>query len=182
MFDSTGSSQLMGCMPAMGRLFRVLVLGCLAFAAGAKAEGRCPPGQYPVASNGCAPIPGYGANQPQQSPQIIQRTIYLESNGAVAVEKKSGRYSFVVDRQSRKEAERDALAECNAAVGGGCRPLYWFRNGCGALAWSNGDVYAATSESKEDSVAAVMKKCADKGVTDCELVDVKCSMPMAPPS
>ncbi len=163
-------------------MFSLLMLGCLAFIEGASAEGRCPPGQYPVASNGCAPIPGYGAGQAQQAPRVIHRTIYLESHGAIAIEPKSGEYEFVVGRSSKSDAKKDAIAGCNARIGGGCKHLMWFMNGCAVLAWGDNQVFTASSETKDEAISEVRENCSNGGVPSCEIIETKCSIPQAPPS
>jgi hypothetical protein len=51
--------------------------------------------------------------------------------GAIAVDRAAGARGVSWDYPSRAAAERRAVAECARA---GCRPVVWFRDGCGAVA------------------------------------------------
>jgi hypothetical protein len=53
--------------------------------------------------------------------------------GAIAYSQSTGAHGWAKDHPSRETAERAALSAC-AENANDCRPLFWFKNGCGALA------------------------------------------------
>jgi serine/threonine-protein kinase len=56
--------------------------------------------------------------------------------GAIAYSTKSGANGWAKDHPSREAAERAAVDECSKHAQD-CRPVLWFKNGCGALAVSS---------------------------------------------
>lgn len=77
-------------------MFPLILVGlllCLFVTGEARAEGRCPPGQYPIGGQGvggCAPIPGSGTGGVQSGPIATGR--WIKTWGAIAGGGKHGRY------------------------------------------------------------------------------------------
>ena len=104
----------------------LLLLAILSTPAVAYAEGRCPPGQYPVGSAqgvlGCAPIPG-GADS-SSSPSAPAPSGKWEKRWGAIAEDSSANARRVVSatgvsesRKSKSEAVSVALDQCR--LGGG---------------------------------------------------------------
>jgi len=95
------------------RAFLLLALLCSATVA--RAEGRCPPGQYPIGSSqgvlGCAPIPGAQQSQQGQGENDVpimppRATGRWYSRFGALVQSKS---TFVVGLSADKESAEEAL-------------------------------------------------------------------------
>ncbi len=106
-------------------LLRTLFLAGLGISQHAKAEGRCPPGQYPIGSAngvlGCAPIPGAGdsggSNAPPpyiQSVKMVPRWIsYARSPDGLVM-------GWSVRQHKERASDRQALKACNKRSGQKC--------------------------------------------------------------
>jgi serine/threonine-protein kinase len=66
------------------------------------------------------------------SPSALLAADYF---GAIAYSTSSGAHGWAKDHASRANAEKAALAAC-AKHAKDCKPVLWFKNGCGALAVS----------------------------------------------
>lgn len=117
---------------------RVLPLGLLFLTTGtAFAEGRCPPGQYPVGDQnvgGCAPIPSSGPAVPASRPTGKWETRW----GAIARDASptpGARLAIGVaeSQRTKKAASAVALAQCVEGGGNDCRVLLAYNNQCAAL-------------------------------------------------
>lgn len=104
----------------------------------AYAEGRCPPGQYPIGGQGvqgCAPIPG--AAQPSQSARPSGE---WESRwGAIAEDKaptpgQSLATGAAVSQKTKKAAVQAALDMCRGQGGNRCEIRISYRDQCAAIA------------------------------------------------
>lgn len=104
---------------------RYILMASLAFSGAVFAEGRCPPGQYPVGSEsgvqGCAPIPGAGgpgaAGAPVATGQWETRWGALAQDAAPA-EGRNLAIGVAASKVSRREAKSIAIAECQRMGGG----------------------------------------------------------------
>lgn len=121
----------------------LLLLGLLSSATVAYAEGRCPPGQYPVGSSqgvlGCAPIPGGGSGASAPAAPVpsgkwekrwgaIAGDVSANARGAVRATGVSE------SRKSKAEAQSVALEQCRGAGGQKCAVMFTYNNQCVALA------------------------------------------------
>ena len=95
--------------------------------------------------------------------------------GAIAYSRSNGADGWAKDHPSGAAAERAALAACRKHAKD-CRALFWFKNGCGALAMSPSPDKAGwgwgTSQKLADAEA--MKACA-KQATNCKLKRQVCT-------
>lgn len=85
----------------------ILLVLLLAFSASAYAEGRCPPGQYPIGGHGvggCAPIPGAGDGS-LKTPQPAGK--WIKTWGAISVSPEGA--SGVSTGRRSKSAQRQRL-------------------------------------------------------------------------
>lgn len=172
---------------------RVALLVLLSLAAfWARAEGGCPPGQFPIGGQGvegCAPIPGAGAWQ--QSPGNASYLSQMEDAaataiaaaaraadkkriredatrdwwGVVVVSTQDGAWNAALNAKTGNDAAVDALSRCK----GTCTPVLSFANSCIAPAYSSeGGMYWSPGDSREKANAAAVATCSAQGGTGCQ--------------
>jgi serine/threonine-protein kinase len=93
--------------------------------------------------------------------------------GAIAYSESTGRFGSSWHLANRSDAEVQAVSLCNRAD---CRPVVWFRNGCGALARArNGAVvYAWSGASLSDAKLRASNRCTAQWGS-CKLICSVCS-------
>ncbi|MCR8715685.1 DUF4189 domain-containing protein [Stenotrophomonas indicatrix] len=150
----------------------------------AQAEGRCPPGQYPIGDGqgvgGCAPIPGSGGGEAQSAPVPTGR--WIKTWGAIATAVSTGDMGASVGRRSRQEAVSEALSRCSNYGAKDCKVGTTYKNQCVAYAdperGSRGRVSYSVASSKEEATSRVLSHCADIGGGQCKVLYTDCSEPI----
>ncbi|CAH0227248.1 DUF4189 domain-containing protein [Stenotrophomonas indicatrix] len=113
-------------------LIGTLLLATLGWAGHVNAEGRCPPGSYPVGSEtgvlGCAPIPGggsgeYAPSSVGSSKRVPQWIAYARSPDGLVL-------GWSVFQHKQKGANKQALKACNARSGQKCEIVASFTGKC----------------------------------------------------
>jgi len=167
----------------------LLLLAILSIPTVAYAEGRCPPGQYPVGGQGvlgCAPIPG-GADS-SSSPSTPAPSGKWEKRWGAIAEDSSANARRVVSatgvsesRRSKSEAISVALDQCRLGGGQKCQILIVYNNQCVALAdtpkgATSASSIAARAETLELARRNALEQCkaAAKG-TECSIIYSACS-------
>ena len=158
----------------MKRLIPVLVI---AWTSIAKAEGGCPDGQYPQQGQGwqaCIPIPGYQTPVVPMEPQRPVR----DGWGAVAGTDDGVPLGQSTNQSSEQAAIRDAIEECKANGGDGCRKYITYKNQCVALASGDDRIkYSFSDISEGDAIRRSMKKCTKAKISNCHTYYSGCSYP-----
>lgn len=177
--------ERMGFSPlhAVGQLGLGLVLFLgIAYPHNARAEGRCPPGQYPIGDQGvggCAPIPGAGggAREPEPAGQ------WHKTWGAIASSDATADAGVATGRSSKENAEQMALADCGRRGASDCRVIYSYRNQC--VAWlvpnsQDGASRAGIASAKNSTEARkfAQQSCVDTGGRACQVVYEDCTKPV----
>lgn len=168
-------------------LSRLLVLSVLFFVAeSAMAEGRCPPGQYPIGDHrapGCAPIPSGVASGSQQGPVATGK--WETRWGAISEDPDSLATGAAVSMKSKRQAVAAATAECKKLGGKSCQLRLAYYNQCAAIADATAESLAkgpgrstiARAETVDLAKSIAMKECASAlGGQTCEVVYSACSM------
>jgi hypothetical protein len=143
------------------------------------AEGRCPPGQYPVGDDragGCAPIPGSGGNQ-SAAPASTGR--WIKTWGAIALSP-NGASGTVTGKVRKAEASNAAVAQCSAAGGTDCRVSFTYKNQCAAAVIANGGLTGTKFGSAATEQAAggiALHDCRSAGGVGCEVICASCTEP-----
>lgn len=157
----------------------VLLLACATFASPAVvAEGRCPPGQFPVGGPGmlgCAPI--NGAAPAQSAPQPTGK--WIDTWGAIAVSDASGDSGVSSGKLSRSDAVSEALQNCTAGGSADCKAQVTYKNQCVAVAKSSiatqeGVAYTGPEETVQ---AEALARCS-RGGRHCQIKYVDCTKPI----
>jgi len=150
----------------------------------AHAEGGCPPGMYPVGGQGvqgCAPIPGAGGSTAQQVPAPPPRPTgkWHKTWGAMAIGR-DGDTGVSKGKDSKREAEKVALAQCATWGADDCKVMLAYENQCAAIAspkGSNTGASFAGGPTIESASNTSMKSCIKAGGVRCEIVYSDCSEP-----
>jgi len=158
----------------------------------ALAEGRCPPGQYPVGSEqgvlGCAPILGGAAGTGETSAPVP--TGKWETRwGAVAEDRESEPGSptstgAVIGQKSKRAAEALALERCERSGGRKCYVRMAYHNQCAAIAdvvysgsMAGGKSTAVSAETLEKAKSLALTQCSTLNTgAACEIAYSACSM------
>jgi len=145
----------------------------------ALAEGRCPPGQYPIGGQGvggCAPIPSSGGAD-SASPRPTGR--WIKTWGAIATAS-NGASGTVTGKLKKADAVKDALAQCSNAGASDCRISFTYKNQCVAavIAQSGfGGTRFATAADEKLAGNVAVEDCKGAGGQGCEVIYSACSDP-----
>lgn len=144
------------------------------------AEGRCPPGQYPIGGQGvggCAPIGGGGGEAGPAAPKPTG--YWIKTWGAISMAP-SGASGTVVGRHSKSEAGKDAVDQCKASGAQGCRVSFTYKNQCAAAAIA-GSGFTGTrfgsGATEEIAQKVAIDDCVKHGGQACEAVYSACTEP-----
>jgi hypothetical protein len=173
------------------RLALLLTLSATAFFA--NAEGRCPPGQYPIGDErapGCAPIPGaYGDAAGTSSP--VPTGKWETRWGAIAEESAARDPGTPLatgvseSRKSEREATSAALEECKRVGGRKCSISITYHNQCVALADPTarqlskgpGKSLGYRAETVDQAKTLALNACRSlDGGQECKIIYSACSM------
>lgn len=162
------------------RLVLISLLFLTSFAV--HAEGRCPPGQYPVGdqnAGGCAPIPG--ATQPSNSAPAGE---WETRWGAIVEDPQNLSTGASVSKRTRREAISAATDECRRVGGNKCQLRIAYYNQCVAIADPaadsrgrvGGESIAYSAVSVQAAKSGALKRCESAGGGQrCTLVYSACS-------
>lgn len=156
------------------------------------AEGRCPPGQYPIGSSqgvlGCAPIPGAQQSQqgqgeddaPLMPPQPTGR--WYSRFGALVQSKSTSVVGLAADKESAEDALEDARMMCGSEGARDCETVFTYSNQCTAwLVPSAESAGSLTGISAGKSIREAEKNarrlCKDATGKKCKVFYSACSLP-----
>lgn len=145
----------------------------------ARAEGVCPPGQYPIGGQGvvgCAPIPSSGPSQPA-SPKPTGR--WHKTWGAIAIST-DGAAGSSVGKRRKGDASRDAELACAKSGSTSCKVAFTFHNQCGAAvvpSSGKGGTLFGRAETSKRAEEIAMNLCVSGGGVDCKSIYSECSKP-----
>jgi hypothetical protein len=172
----------------MSRIVFYLALSAVCYFSGieiAKAEGRCPPGQYPVGGQGvlgCAPIPGYGSDGAAQDDYQRPRGKWRATWGAIGWSPENGIAAVALDQYfSKRKAEAAALKLCAELGGIACEVTLAFYDQCAATA-RNDVVFTSgnaprTEQAQDLAMSTCIKSSERNGVGGiCEITWTGCAV------
>lgn len=161
----------------------ILAFGMLAGGNVALAEGRCPPGQYPIGDSrapGCAPIPA-GGNAGQSSGPVATGK-WLLTWGAVSTSGSTGDAGASVGKLSKSEALNEAKARCEKYGAKDCSKGFAYKNQCVALAFPqkglNGRISISSAKDKDTATDNVLETCKKNGGGNCTVSYADCTEPV----
>ncbi len=139
------------------------------------AEGRCPPGQYPIGGQGvagCAPIPSVPAR-----PSGAWRSTW----GAVATSPTQLAMGVSKDQRRKRRAASEALEQCERSGARDCVVQATYRNECVAVAAPGkpgpGDLVVSTGATPQMVISTSMAMCFSLNRGDCEVGYMHCNAP-----
>lgn len=143
------------------------------------AEGRCPPGQYPIGgqgAGGCAPIPAGG----ESTGEPRATGYWIKTWGAISMAP-NGASGTSAGKLSKSEAGKEALKQCNSTGAAGCRVSFTYKNQCVAAAIAsagfNGTRFG-TGATEPLANGVALDDCKSKGGQGCEVIYSECSDPV----
>lgn len=155
----------------------VLALASLAFTpAMSKAEGGCPPGQYPQQGQGwktCVPIQGY------QSPSAPDQPLppkWKTNWQALAADMPKGIIGTARDQVDRATAEQRALQNCAVNGGTACKIHGSVGNGCLAMVVGESTTSFDSGSTQEQATGSAMESCKGENQS-CEVYFELCNAP-----
>ncbi len=147
----------------------------------ANAEGRCPPGQYPIGGQGvggCAPIPGGTTGAGQASPVATGR--WIKTWGAIALAK-GGDVGVALGKRKKRDAASESLANCAQRGATDCRVVLEFNNQCAAFVSPSDARFGGSTFARAASVDAASKMavdaCLKQGSDGCKVIYSGCTEP-----
>lgn len=154
------------------------------------AEGRCPPGQYPVGGQGvggCAPIPGAAASQQRAAPQATAPTSRWGTRwGAIVASAATSDAGAATGRLTKSDALSEAMAKCRRNGATDCKVMAEYSNQC--VAWvvpDGGDATALGGLGEGATPELAMKKaqsyCENRAGNGCKVAYSACSLPEIEP-
>lgn len=90
------------------------------------------------------------------------------TNGAIAYHRGSGSFGFAVDRRTAREAQIEALKQCNNSE---CEVVLSLKNGCGALAAFEKTFFVSRGATRAEAEAKSKRQCGPR----CEVVVWACT-------
>jgi len=164
------------------------LLLCVAGIGPAAAEGRCPPGQYPIGDQGvggCAPIPGGGSGS-SGSQEIRLSTPaghWIKTWGAIAEATATSDAGVSDGKRSKEEAEREAVARCQSTGAKDCVAHFTYYNQC--VSWlipkgrsGAGQAAIASAGTLQLARMSAQTKCKNDVSGICEEVYANCTKPI----
>lgn len=162
----------------MAALIGVASLGAFPFVS--SAEGRCPPGSYPIGGQGvggCAPIASGG--EVSQEPRPTGR--WIKTWGAIATSS-TGEVGVAVERISKSDAAKEAVSQCIKLGGRDCKMVQAYKNQCVALisptTSERGGTVISSAETEQIATQLAMKTCTTRGSAGCSKLYSACTKPL----
>lgn len=157
------------------------------------AEGRCPPGQYPIGDDrapGCAPIPGASvgggeSGSPTPTGKWETRWGAIAEDTAPSSPGQSLATGVSKSRKSKRDANSAAMAECVRMGGAKCKVRTSYYNQCVALADPSPKQGAAepglsttfTAANEDEAKSLAVQSCErGAGGQRCQVIYSACSM------
>ena len=141
-----------------------------------RAEGGCPPGQYPQQGPGwqtCVPIPGYESDPaPNQKP-----VRYINQWISFAVDADNGAFGITSDRSSRESAMRTAIDGCKLKGGKSCTNVGTVLNMCMAITLGDKNMYVDSDSDQRRSESKSIDDC-NRGDSNCQMHYSMCAEPI----
>lgn len=165
---------------SVGKLIsKLLVLSALFLVAESSvAEGRCPPGQYPIGDSrapGCAPIPAGSSGD--SGPRATGR--WIKTWGAIAMSN-SGASGVSVGKVKKREAEKAAMVECEATGARDCDIAFTYKHQCAAAATASSGTQGTnfgSGETVDVAKKVATELCQSRGGQSCGVVYSACTEP-----
>lgn len=152
------------------------------------AEGRCPPGQYPIGDDrapGCAPIPGTAGGSAAEAGSPVPTGKWETRWGAIVEDAENLSTGASVSMKSKRQAISAAESECKRLGGKKCKLRLAYYNQCVAIADPDasqianggGKSMAVSAQTLERAKLMALEQCrgTDGGQT-CTIAYSACSM------
>lgn len=170
----------MNCRVLFGWILVVSFLS--AWSIEAHAEGRCPPGQYPVGGQGvggCAPIPG-GPGGSAAQPRATGK--WIKTWGAISTSPATGAAGVTTGKFRKAEALAQARSQCASKGATDCTAGFAYKNQCVALVdpppGSGRRSGVSSGPTVEVAVRSATETCQKSGEAPCVVSYSDCTKPV----
>ncbi|SDH03322.1 protein of unknown function [Dyella sp. 333MFSha] len=154
----------------------VLSLALLFFvAAPVRAEGGCPPGQYPQNGQGfqtCVPIPGQ-----QQQTQQVPVARWADRWQATAADIPKGILGTSKGLANAGDAEKQAINDCREKGGTACELQVSAKNGCIVMVVGEKTLNFKSAATESEAKLAAYEQCSRTN-SQCTVHYAECSPPV----
>jgi hypothetical protein len=143
-----------------------------------KAEGGCPPGQYPQEGNGWRSCVPAGNSTTRDSgdrsvgPTYEARWIALATDNPKALLGKSS------ESKSEDEARNSAMGNCQSQGGTTCHVVVTAKNGCVAMVVGDHRLTTNSGPTKPEAEDKAIKDCTNNPDTNCQVYFSSCVQPV----
>lgn len=161
-------------MHTLRSIFAACLLLC---ALSAKAEGGCPPGQYPQQGQGwrtCVPMAtqnGQGTDDVFRGPRKEARWLVLAVDSDKAILGKG------INGVSESDATQTAMIDCKGQGGVSCHVIASVKNQCAAMIVGKRMLVTSDGPSQRQAESNGKKKCEDAPDTNCQVYFSACVFP-----
>lgn len=152
----------------------LVAMGLCSLSGLALAEGRCPPGYYPVDSPGvagCAPMPIIPSRKPSEP-----RVMWVDRWGAIAADGKNAILGTATGMASKRKAQKAALLQCRSKGGLACKVDMAYYNQCAVLVTGDKQFIVQVAATVNEATKLGMKACG-MADTNCRIYYADCSLP-----
>lgn len=139
-----------------------------------RAEGGCPPGQYPQQGQGwqtCVPIPGAADSQQPPAPPPA---LWASQWQAIATDSQNAVLGVAMGKPSSDDSAQAAIADCHAKGGMTCKVQISYRNGCIAMVVGETGMNTQGAPTKDGAEGAALAKCRGAD-TNCHVYYSACN-------
>lgn len=155
-------------------LVAILISAVSLFPLLVKAEGGCPPGQYPQQGQGwktCVPIPGYQQEaQPPETPQPQWRSNWQ----ALATDNSKGVLGTASNQPDRQSAEQQAIASCIRNGGADCKLQASVGNGCISMVVGEKSMFFDSAPAQAQATSRATASCREENAS-CKVYYEACN-------
>lgn len=106
----------------------------------------------------------------------VSGAVWADRASAVAMGASASGFTATPPMESKRAAERAALAECKSKGGTGCKVVMSYINSCAALVWGLEYRTGAYGATVQEAAAIATQRCAQK-TEDCQVFYSACSLP-----
>lgn len=115
-------------------------------------------------------MPGYNAAQAPAPPAPKWKDTW----GAIVIDSEAGSAGTVTNRDSKKDAIRDAMHDCQSHGATGCKVELTYFSQCAAIAWGKGGHGIANGPDTGNVEENAIRSC-DESAKECKIVYSACS-------
>lgn len=156
-------------------IYRVLLTVSVLALSGTTGAQQCPAGLAGMPN--CLPPDHPASPHAGRGSRPRGAALWEDRAAAVAMGKSASGFTATAPMQSKRLAERAAMAGCKEKGGQGCKVVLSYINSCAALVWGLDYRSGAYGRTVEEAAGIASRECAAK-TEDCQVFFSACSLPV----